>query len=150
MLDDAVIRPNAWKVLWVQDKKKYFKVFEGDKPKESGAVDFGKKLQARGIKDVNIISKRRPFDKPLHVVIPHGLLWCPYCLKIREFHETAIRNKDGRTPRLFRCPTCTVSIHDAAIRRNNPDMVAILDARARLKKPKLPTEKTIRKNRSRR
>src|SRR4051812_26794378 len=114
---------NAWKVIWFESGvKKVRSTFEGNRPKESGAIDFAKKLVKRGIPldQIHVVSKRKPFDKPEKVVVANGLMWCPYCLKPREFVERAIKFKEGNVgPSLWRCPVCTISTFDAAVRRNN-------------------------------
>lgn len=138
---------NAWKVIWFEGGVKKTKgPFEGNRPKESGAVDFAKRLiQKRGIpaSQVHVVSKRKPFDKPDKVEVPNGWLWCPYCLKVRDFLEKAVRFKSGMvTPALFRCPICTVSIFDAAVKRNNVIMMARMDLRARTQ---VPSEKLIKR-----
>lgn len=135
----------AWKVIWKENGKRYFKWFKGEKPRDSGAIDFGKKLQARGL-TVDIVAGR-PFRRPYAVKVPHGSLWCCYCLKIRVFVFKALRFPDGtRTPGVYRCPVCHMSIRDAAIRDNNDMvMIALLDPRAREKRKKVPTEKMIRR-----
>jgi len=142
---DGIKRPNVWKVIWKDGNKRYFKKFIGDKPRESGAIDFGKKLQERGL-SVDIVSARKSFRRPLTVRVPPGSLWCCYCLKIRVFVYKALRFKDGTwSPPLWRCPVCHMSIRDAAIRDNNDfTMIVKLDPRAQEKKKKVPTEKAIR------
>ena len=137
----------AWRVIWRANGKRYFKRFRGDKPKESGAIDFGKKLQERGF-TVDIVSGR-PFRKPLKTRVPDGQLWCCYCLKVRTFVFKGLRHPDGSlTPALWRCPVCHMSIRDGAIRDNNNFvMIVKLNPRAQERKAKVPSEKTIRKRR---
>ncbi|HUV13117.1 MAG TPA: hypothetical protein VMY18_05705 [Acidobacteriota bacterium] len=115
---------NAWKVLWKdQDGAKKFRRFEGDKPTE--AVEFGKELKRRGF-PVDVISARKGFPPPLKVSQPDriGTLWCPYCVKWRDFHETAVKWEGFITPVILRCTTCTISVKDAYVRRYNPLIVA--------------------------
>jgi len=141
-------QPNSWRVVATKNGKRVFKRgFIGDKPRESGAIDFGKKLQALGYSNVSLISGR-PFVKPLSVKVPKGMLWCPYCLKIREFVLRALRHPDGtRTPALWRCPVCHISIRDAFVRGNNDFLtIVLMDPRAQERKSKVPTEKKIRSN----
>lgn len=127
---------NGWKVIWFKDGKKLVRKFEGDSPKDSGAVDFGKRLQRTGSKSVRIVSQRKAFappkDKRQAPVL--GMLWCPYCLKWVEFQETSIEGSDGtRSPILWRCPVCTISIHNYYVRKYNLDMVLRFEGRAELK-----------------
>ena len=133
---------NAWDVHFVHQGKRKFKTFEGEKPIESGAIAFGKKLQERGIKILGICSRRKGFNKPPKVIIPQGLLWCPYCLKAREFTERRVRHPNYVSTLEWRCVVCKISINDAYVKKNNPMMVAILDARNRTR---VPSEKAIRK-----
>lgn len=114
---------NAWKTQWEEDSRRRAKRFEGDSP--SPAVSFGKGLKRRGIDVVDVISTRSAFPPPLkHLSAPKpGLLWCPYCVKWREFEEAEVVFKDFRTPPLMRCTTCTISIKDAYVRKYNPELV---------------------------
>lgn len=138
--------PNTWNVIWYRENKKYIKgPFVGDKPSESGALAFAKKLKGKGIpvSNIHIVSRRKTFAPPpdkLKAPDP-GMTWCPYCLKWREFVEKAIR-KDGLLgPVDWRCPICTVSIHDYYIRMYNPAMIIRYEAR----KTKVPSEKMLKR-----
>jgi hypothetical protein len=124
---------NAWKAQWEEGHQLFVKKFEGDKP--TRAVDFGKKLKARGIIVVNIISARRAFPPPVkHSTPPQpGLLWCPYCLKWREFQEAEVLTKNYRTPVLLRCPVCTISVKDAYVRMYNPELVIQYEMRQEMR-----------------
>lgn len=143
-------RHNSWKVITTQNGKRYFKIFHGEKPRESGAIDFGKQLQAQGLK-VDIVSGR-PFRKPRDIKVPPGSLWCCYCLKVREFVYKGLRHKDGtHSPAVYRCPVCHMTIRDAAIRDNNDFvMIVKLDPRARTRQAKVPSEKLMRTTMARR
>lgn len=151
---------NAWKVLWITEHHRRHKRFEGDSPKP--AVEFGKELKRRGVLSVHIISARKAFAPPLkkkgfpsqgfEAPPAYGLLWCPYCVKWREFEDSAIVNKDGiEGPSIFRCSICTVSIMDYYIKLYNPEIVERLNialeakagkklriSSARVRKPKDP------------
>lgn len=108
--------------------------------------------------EVYVVSARRAYPPPL--VDPkwpskgyqspptHGLLWCPYCVKWREFEESAVRVMGNISPDLFRCPICTISIMDHYVNLYNPEMVIRLNiaseskgvrvSSARVRKPKDP------------
>lgn len=131
---------NGWKVIWFEGDKKRVRKFEGDSPKESGAIHFGKRLQASGLNRVHIVSQRKAFAPPKdkRQAPETGMLWCPYCLKWRHFIETAIMDADGiRSPVLWRCPICTISVSNFYVRRYNFDMVARFDARAEMQSENL-------------
>jgi len=123
---------NGWKVIWFDEGKKLVRKFEGDSPRDSGAVDFGKRLQASGLNPVHIVSQRKAFAPPKDKNRPPepGMLWCPYCLKWRHFHEISVMDSDGiRSPILWRCPVCTISVRNFYVKRYNFEMVARFDAR---------------------
>ena len=135
---------NAWKVIWYDDDRKFLKRFEGDSPRESGAIEFGKSLQSVGIKSIHIVSQRKAFAPPKDKLVPpeHGMLWCPYCLKWKTFIETSIMDKDGiRSPIDWRCPVCTISIRNFYVRRYNLEMVLRFEGRAEMQ-----SENKIRRN----
>jgi len=112
---------NAWHVQWNDGEHLVRKVFEGNSPKGSGAVDFANELRSHGFL-AEIISRRRGFPPPAKMKEPPrlGMLWCPYCIKWREFHLAAVKHETYTTPELLRCPTCTISIMDYHVRTNNP------------------------------
>lgn len=114
---------NAWKTQWQEGRQLFSKQFPGERPKR--AVEFGKELKLRGIAVVDVISVRKAFPPPAkHATSPApGLLWCPYCLKWREFAESEVHYKDFYTPVLMRCTTCRISIKDAYVRMYNPELV---------------------------
>ena len=132
---------NTWNVIWWQASKKYIRHFKGDKPSESGAITFGKRLQEQGITP-HIVSGSKAFPPPLKKRIPpeQGMLWCPYCLKWRNFVQKAIKRDELVGPNLWRCPICTISIKDAYVRMNNSMMVIRLEG----SRVKLPSEKSVR------
>ncbi len=137
---------NAWKVQWVDtDGRKLLKWFRDDKPTD--AVKFGKELKRHGIVIVDIISARRAFPPPRGSHANRaGWWWCPYCVKWREFNETAIRISGFVTPVLLRCSVCTVSVKDCFVRVYNPilaEKYAItLDMRKSEQMRKLQAKKT--------
>lgn len=130
MAELAAIRKD-WKVFWREEGKLYFKTFKGRRPTE--AVEFGKSLKRRGILVVDVVSMSRAFPPPLHKLKPdrQGLLWCPYCIKWREFKEEGLPN----SPLLIymRCPTCSISIKDAYVRTYNPELVLRIELAAEIK-----------------
>lgn len=112
---------NAWNVQWVTaDGVLTKKAFEGNSPKLSGAVDFAADLRKHGF-SVEVISRRRAFPIPMKMAIPPqmGLLWCPYCIKWRDFQEAAVQHGDRVGPELLRCPVCTISVMDYYFRLYN-------------------------------
>lgn len=115
-------RPNAWQVQWFEEGKRKYKRFEGDSPKQ--AVEFGKSLKHRGLVVEGIISCRTAFPPPLkQQTSPKiGMLWCPYCVKWREFEEAAVKKPEYTTPSLLRCTVCTISVRDAYVRMYNPEL----------------------------
>lgn len=115
---------NAWKVQWRTAGRKLVKTFEGDKPSESGALDFAKELKNQGIIDVALISKRRAFAPPAGSKPPQvGYLWCPFCVRWREFDTYSIRFDGIIGPARYRCTVCTISVEDAAVRKYNSGRV---------------------------
>jgi len=136
---------NAWNVIWwTAEGKKKQRAFEGELPREAGAIDFGKKLQSDGLKPV-IVSRRKAFGPPLAKIKPpqRGMLWCPYCLKWCFFKEYSIRVDGLIGPMKWRCPVCTISIYDAYVKKYNPEMVERLDTRFQ---KKVPSTKILRNN----
>lgn len=133
----------SWTVIWWDaSKRKYIRRFPGDKPSSSGALEFGKQLQARGLKP-EIVSGSKAFPPPakLRIAPEEGMIWCPYCLKWRKFHKKAIAREGVVGPGLWRCPVCTISIKDAYVRMYNQTMIIRLEG---IDRPKVISEKKIR------
>jgi len=149
---EVTLIENVWKVQFRQNGKRVFRKFEGNSPIQSGAVEFGKDLKNRGI-SIDVISVRKAYPPPYknkkkqwlgRQEAPHlGLLWCPYCIKWREFHYAAISSKDGISPELFRCPVCTISIRDHYIQLYNPDMFMRLDIEQEVKEAMRIKRRTV-------
>jgi hypothetical protein len=140
---------NAWNVQWNDGEKLVRKVFEGDSPKDSGAVSFAKELRGRGL-SVDIISRRHGFPPPVKMREPPrmGMLWCPYCIKWREFEVIAISHEGFTTPDLLRCPVCTISIMDYHVRTYNVEFVErYLTAQDMRKRPTTPEPQGKRRRR---
>jgi hypothetical protein len=111
---------NAWKVQWRLEGKRLTKTFEGEKPSESGALQFAKDLRNRGASDVILISKRRAFAPPAGQRPPAvGYLWCPYCVKWREFDTFSIQLDGIIGPARYRCTMCTISVEDYWVKKYN-------------------------------
>ena len=124
--------------MWLEEGKKLIKVFEGDSPKGSGAVDFFKKKRSDGF-TVELISRRHGFPPPIKQSLSPspGLLWCPYCIKWREFEYATRTRRDFYTPELLRCPTCGISVKDYYVRKYNALFVERYEAEQELKRVKL-------------
>lgn len=138
---------NAWNVQFLEDGILKVKVFEGDKPKESGAVDFAKELKRRGL-SVEVISRRRAYAPPVgREPDRHGLLWCPYCIKYREFEVAAVVHPTYETPELLRCTVCTISVMDAYVRKFNPIFVERHTIQEELNRTKAPSKPILRRRR---
>lgn len=115
---NLLIHVNVWRVLWTESGMKKLKKFTSDPP--TPAIAFARPLKKQGF-PVEIISGK-PFPPPIKVRLPDrpGVLWCPYCIKWREFIDAAIKDKDGLLgPDLLRCSICFMSIRDAYIRKYN-------------------------------
>lgn len=133
----------SWTVIWWDDKEKFIKKFPGEKPSDSGALAFAKRQQERGLKPYIVSGSRAYPPTKTALAEPHDdLIWCPYCLKWRKFHKKAISRDGVVGPELWRCPICTISIKDAYVRMYNELMVIRLEGTSR---PKLPSEKKIRR-----
>lgn len=121
----------GWKVIWYKDGKKFKKPFQGDKPRESGAIDYARSLIAKGVPkdDVHLVSMVTAFAplKSTPTAPQPGMVWCPYCLKWRFFVEKALLIGGFRTPLLWRCPICSISIKDVWVRKFNVLMALTLD-----------------------
>lgn len=139
---------NAWNVQYEHEGRTVVRKFEGDSPKASGAVQFRNDLIKNGI-SAEIYSRRHGFAPPLKQINPPhaGLLWCPYCIKWREFEESIVARGDYETPELLRCTVCLISIKDYWVRKYNPAMVARFEAEAELRSAKAPQKPVLRRRR---
>jgi hypothetical protein len=121
---------NSWKVIWYENNKKLKKTgFPGDSPKASGAIDYARRIIARGVPvgNVHVVSMRRGFGPTDQMKLKQeaGTSWCPYCVKWREFRIFAVKISDGSiSPADFRCPICTISVNDYWVRMHNPVLYA--------------------------
>jgi hypothetical protein len=125
-------------------------------------VAFAKELKDRGI-PFDLISQIKTYPPPFkdakkewlgrQEAPQYGLLWCPYCIKWREFHYTAIDHKDWTGPELFRCTVCTISIRDYWVKKYNPDFFLRLEIQQQVKEDmriKRTTVVATRRTRARR
>lgn len=120
---------NSWLVIWYEGGKKLKKNgFDGDSPRASGAIDYAKKVIARGIPaaNVHVVSKRKAFGPTpaMRAKQEPGTSWCPYCLKWRTFRIFAIRWHEVVIPPDYRCPICTISVADHYVQLYNPVLFA--------------------------
>lgn len=137
----------AWNVQFLEDGILKIKVFEGEKPGESGAIAYAKALKLKGI-HVDVISRRRAYAPTVGKESPrHGLLWCPYCIKWREFEVAAIVHPTYETPDLLRCTVCTISVKDAWVRQFNPVFVERHAIEQEMRQVKVPTKPVLRRKR---
>ncbi len=109
---------NGWKVIWTQEGKRLMRRFQGDSPKESGAVAFARKLRGRGFVVDGVVSQKKAFPPPKGKTLGKGV-WCPYCVKWRDFRVYAIRKYSIVVPPILRCPVCQISINDGFVRAYN-------------------------------
>lgn len=139
---------NAWCVQYELEGRTVVKVFEGDSPKASGAVGFKKELESAGTK-AEIYSRRRGFPPPQKYADPPrpGMLWCPYCIKWRDFEQLVVVRPEYETPELLRCTTCLISIKDYWVRLTNPSMVSRLEIESEMRKSRVPEKVRLRKRR---
>lgn len=108
-----------WKVLWrTAEGKKSFRRFEGAKPSE--AVQYAKELKRQGLKP-NVISANHayPPTKEQEEKRRPGQLWCPYCIKWRNFKLMALKRATYITDAFMRCPICTISTNDFYVKKYN-------------------------------
>lgn len=110
---------NAWKVIWQEHGKKLLKRFPGD-PTPKTAVAFAKQLKARGLTVEGVVSQRKAYPPPAHMRERIGKgIWCPYCVKWRDFREFPVKLHGITLPSLLRCPCCHISIDDGFVRQYN-------------------------------
>jgi hypothetical protein len=109
----------TWKVIWTKPEGgKTFRKFQGAKPSE--AVQFAKSLKQQGLSpNVICANKAWPITQKQELKRRPGMVWCPYCVKWRNFKLFAIRRKTYVTDALMRCPVCTVSTNDFYVKKFN-------------------------------
>lgn len=115
---------NAWKVIWFEGGRKLKKTgFPGESPRASGAIDYAKSIIARGISasEVHVVSQRKGFapTDQMKAKQEPGTAWCPYCVKWRRFHVSALRHDGILGPEAMRCPICTISVNDYYVKVYN-------------------------------
>ena len=122
----------SWKVIWSEEGKKKLKRFTGDRPSE--AVQFAKSLKQQGLKP-NVVSANYPYrpTKEQEEKRRPGRIWCPYCIKWREFKLFALRKATYTTEAMMRCPVCTISTNDFYVKKFN-DFLEHMDEAELIKK----------------
>ena len=108
-----------WKVLWrTEEGQKKFKRFVGAKPSE--AVQFAKSLKSQGLKP-NVISTSHAFAPTVEQEKNRrpGMIWCPYCIRWRNFKLMALKKSTYTTDAFMRCPVCTISTNDFFVKKYN-------------------------------
>ena len=123
---------NAWRVYWTEEGRRKYRHFEGsesnaerkglrwyEKPLES-AVAFAKELKKQGHAP-EIVSCRQAFIPTLKDKKPGpGFMWCPYCMKWRQFRLFKVLRKDGIPSQgANRCPVCTITEDNYYVQRYN-------------------------------
>lgn len=136
--------PNSWKVIWFEGGRKLKKsAFPGDSPRASGAIDYAKSVVARGIpvENVHVVSMKRGYPPTAKAREERmsGTVWCPYCLKYREFRLSSISVAGVLGPEDYRCPVCLISTQDYFVRKYNFDQVTRMETTV----PRLPKAKTV-------
>jgi hypothetical protein len=109
-----------WKVIIGQGKQ--VKRFREDL---TGAIAFYRQMRKEG-KEVHLVSANRGFPpfKPGHKRYEERPsskhIWCPYCMKWRQFVYTALRDRDGQVSAAEnRCPVCKIPLHDYNVKKYN-------------------------------
>lgn len=108
-----------WKVLWkTPEGQSKFKVFEGKKP--SDAVLYAKSLKKQGLKPA-VVSANYPYPPTPQQENNRrpGMIWCPYCLRWRNFKLFAIKRATYVTDAQMRCPICKISTNDYYVKKHN-------------------------------
>lgn len=112
----------TWKVLWrKEDGKKTFRKFsdpEDSSPKV--AASFFRELKKQGLKPaiISVNKAWRPTKDQEDKRRP-GDLWCPYCIKWRQFKLFSIKRKNYTSEAFLRCPVCTISTNDYWVKHYN-------------------------------
>lgn len=109
----------GWRVVFYRGGTRYHKTFTDEKP--TPAIEFAKRAKRAGYSDVNVHATKRGYPCPtskLKLREP-GLLWCPYCLKWREFKYLAVRFSTGISEPDLRCPVCYITPRDYYVRVYN-------------------------------
>ncbi|HET7713633.1 MAG TPA: hypothetical protein VFK94_04895 [Patescibacteria group bacterium] len=108
-----------WTVKWRNPEGKLSKKhFEGKSPAE--AVQFAKQLKKQGLSP-NVFSSNHAFPptKDQEEKRRPGMMWCPYCIKWRNFKMMAIKRSTYTSEAFMRCPICTISVNDYYVRKYN-------------------------------
>lgn len=108
-----------WVVKWRTAEGKLTKRrFEGRSPSE--AVQYAKGLKKQGLQP-NIYCANHAFrpTKEQELKRRPGMVWCPYCIKWRDFKLLAIKRSTYTSEAFMRCPVCTVSTNDFFVKKYN-------------------------------
>ena len=108
-----------WTVKWKNAEGKIIKKrFLGDSPKE--AVEFAKGLKKQELQP-NVYCANHAFRPTTEQEAKRrpGMLWCPYCIKWRNFKMLAIKHATYTSEPFMRCPVCTISVNDFFVKKFN-------------------------------
>lgn len=103
------------------------KRFEGKSPAE--AVQYAKDLKKQGL-EPNIYCANhafRPTQEQEQKRRP-GMVWCPYCIKWRDFKLISIRRSTYTSEAFMRCPVCTISTNDFYVKKYNDFLEHLTEA----------------------
>jgi hypothetical protein len=118
----------VWKVLWTKSEGgKTFRKFPGSSPKD--AVEFAKELKRQGMKP-NVVCANKAWRPTTEQELKRrpGMIWCPYCVKWRNFKLFRVRKKSYTTEAFMRCPVCTISTNDFYVKKFNGFLEHITEA----------------------
>lgn len=108
-----------WMVLWkTSEGKRKKKLFDGPKP--SDAIKHAKGLKRDGL-TVNVVSSGHayPPTQKQELTRRPGMLWCPYCLKFRNFRLLRVKSSTHTSGADLRCPVCLISTNHYWVKRFN-------------------------------
>lgn len=109
---------NNWRVFWIKaEGGKAFKQFNHEKPTK--AIAYAKELKRKGLKPWIVSTKSwRPTEKQ-EVNRRPGMLWCPYCIKWRNFKLLKVKKPTFVSEAFMRCPYCLISTNDFFVKKYN-------------------------------
>lgn len=108
-----------WMVLWKNEEgKRKRKMFDGPKPSE--AIKYAKGLKRDGVNvDVASAGHAFPPSEKQELKRRPGMLWCPYCIKFRNFRLLRLKTQYGTSGADLRCPICLISTNHYYVKRYN-------------------------------